>query len=115
MIIADENLEQYWIDLLRAKHYEVFSIRDKKPGISDREIAELVRTKEGWLITEDKDFGELIFSYGIKGLSVILLRYDQPLYSQIESVLVKFLDEHSTNAEHLFATVTPGRIRIRSI
>ncbi len=115
MIIADENLEQYWIDLLRAKHYEVLSIRDEKPGISDREIAELVSTKEGWLITEDKDFGELIFSHGIKSISVILLRYDQPLYSQIESVLLRFLDEHVALIDHLFVTVTPGRIRIRSI
>ncbi|MBA3649234.1 MAG: DUF5615 family PIN-like protein [Chitinophagales bacterium] len=115
MIIADENLEQYWIELLRDKRFEVFSIRDEKPGISDREIAEFVRSRNGCLITEDKDFGELIFSYGVKSLSVILLRYDQPRYSQIEPVLLKFLSDYVTPAENLFVTVTPGRVRVRSI
>src|SRR5689334_637699 len=115
MIIADENLEQYWIDLFRADNYELFSIRENSPGISDHEVAELVKTKRGWLITEDKDFGELVFSYGLKNISIILLRYDQPFYSQIESVLLKFVSEHKEPSINLFVTITPGRIRIRSI
>jgi len=115
MIIADENLEEHWITLLRTKSYEVFSIREKNPGMSDRDIAEIVRSQKGWLITEDKDFGELIFAHNIQGLSVILLRYDQPLYSQVESFLLKVMEEYIDHHEHLFITVTPGRVRVRSI
>jgi len=115
MIFADENLEQYWIDLLITKQYPVYSIRDKHPGISDLKIAELVRTAKGVLITEDKDFGELIFSYGFKDISTILLRYDQPQYDQIEHFLLKVLEEYSKREGHFFITITKKKIRIREI
>jgi hypothetical protein len=33
MIIADENLEKYWVELLRKKRYEVLSIGESYPHI----------------------------------------------------------------------------------
>ena len=68
-----------------------------------------------FLITEDKDFGELIFSYGFKDISIILLRYDQPQYDQIENFLLKTLEEYSSRKGHFFITITKKKIRIREI
>jgi predicted nuclease of predicted toxin-antitoxin system len=51
--------------------HEVYSIREHQQGISDRMVIETVKLKKGFLITEDKDFGELIFSHGIRDCSVI--------------------------------------------
>lgn len=65
MIIADENVERYWIDLLRKKQYQVLSIAESYPQISDTGVAALTQQHKGILITEDKDFGELVFAYGI--------------------------------------------------
>ena len=63
MIVADENIEQYGINLLRLKGYDVLSIREKHPGISDREVVAIDRSNNGILLTEDKDFGELVFAW----------------------------------------------------
>ena len=49
MIIADENIEQYWISLLRRSGYEVISIRETSPGISDVDVIEIVRQRRGIL------------------------------------------------------------------
>jgi predicted nuclease of predicted toxin-antitoxin system len=61
MITFDENVEDYWIALIKSKGYETFSIKENYPGISDKEVLEVVRNLGGLLITEDKDFGELVF------------------------------------------------------
>lgn len=71
MIIADENIERHWIDLLRGKGHEVLSILEAYPGLSDRNIAALVKEYSGMLLTEDKDFGELVFAQGIRGLTIV--------------------------------------------
>jgi len=43
MIIAVENLEKFWVELLRGKGYEVLWIAEELRGVSDRFIVDLVR------------------------------------------------------------------------
>jgi predicted nuclease of predicted toxin-antitoxin system len=115
MIIADENIEQYWIAFLRNRGYEVLSIREQLPGISDEEVAAIAQDTGGLLLTEDKDFGELVFAHGIKGLSVIFLRYDQPNYSRIEKAVLELISGYYQSTQNYFITVTERTVRIRSI
>ena len=115
MIIADENIEQYWIELLRSNQYEVYSIREKHPGLSDTAIISLVKNLEGILLTEDKDFGELVFAYSIKDISIIFLRYDQPHYSKVESHLLKAISLYHDIDSPVFVTVTENKIRVRRL
>jgi predicted nuclease of predicted toxin-antitoxin system len=89
MIIADENVERYWIELLRTSGHTVYSIQENHAGTADSEIINIVRERKGILLTEDKDFGELVFAYSIKDISVCFLRYDQPQYQTEENQLLK--------------------------
>jgi predicted nuclease of predicted toxin-antitoxin system len=41
---------------------EYYSIRENCAGITDKEVIEVAKSKKGLIVTEDKDFGELIFS-----------------------------------------------------
>ena len=77
--------------------------------------ASIAQTMNGILLTEDKDFGELVFAHGIKGLSVVFLRYDQPNYSRIEKAVLELIDSYYESAQNYFITVTERTIRIRSI
>ena len=74
MIIIDENIDKPIIDAIRKEYPESFVIRDENRGISDREIAKMASQDRGLIITEDKDFGDLVFYFGFTGFSVILLR-----------------------------------------
>jgi predicted nuclease of predicted toxin-antitoxin system len=115
MIIADENLEKYWIELLRNKKYEVLSIAETHPQINDSEVASLAQQHRGILITEDKDFGELVFAHGVSGLSIVFLRYDQPEYSQIENALMEIIEKYHHQDTPHFITISKNKIRIRKI
>lgn len=57
MIIADENIDSAIIAVLRKK-YKVVAIAEEYKGFADEDVIELVRTYEGILLTQDKDFGE---------------------------------------------------------
>jgi predicted nuclease of predicted toxin-antitoxin system len=115
MIIIDENVEEYWIQLIKSKGYEYFSIRENCHGISDLEVIEIAKNRNGLLITEDKDFGELLFSYGIEKVSVLFMRYDQPQYQQIEKHFLQCLNDYLNNPEVRFITITKTKIRIRKM
>ena len=62
MILADENLHISFIQTLRIAGYEVISVFEGFRGISDMEVINMGRDANAVLITEDKDFGELIFN-----------------------------------------------------
>ncbi len=115
MIVLDENVEFYWVQLLRKSGYETLYIAEKHPGISDLQVVNVVKQYKGLLITEDKDFGELVFSHGIQYLSVVLLRYDQPQYDQIENAVLHVIKSHYQKPGNWFITITKGKVRIRSI
>ena len=115
MIIFDENIEEHWIQLTKKANLDYFSIRESKPGITDKEVIEIAKSKKWLIVTEDKDFGELIFSYGIKDVSVIFMRYDQPQYSQIEHYFINCLLEYIENPRTCFITISKNKIRIRRI
>lgn len=54
MIVADENVGKELIDHLVELEYEVFSIREHLQRVSDRIVIETVKSKKGFLLTEDK-------------------------------------------------------------
>jgi predicted nuclease of predicted toxin-antitoxin system len=111
MIVFDENIERYWINLIQNLGYPSISIAGMFPGISDRQVVDIVKSHEGLLITEDKDFGELIFAHGFTRVSVIFLRYDQPQYHQIEKSLLKCVKDHFDNPTKKFIIISKTKIR----
>jgi len=115
MIIFDENVEQYWIRLIKNLGIEFISIRENHQGITDLEVIEIVKKFHGLLVTEDKDFGELVFAHSIKDVSLMFLRYDQPNYSQIEEHLINTMHKYLKGEISGFITITKNKIRIRKI
>jgi predicted nuclease of predicted toxin-antitoxin system len=115
MIIIDENVDQVLIDKLETCNYEVFSIRENNPGMNDREIIHFAKDNKGMIITEDKDFGELVFSYGIQSCTVIFLRYKKDEYDFIEKNIMTVLNEFYLQNRNFFITITKNKIRIRKI
>ena len=56
MIIADENVERYWIEWLRGLGFEVFSIQENNPGISNRQVSEKMAKLKVILLRKYKYF-----------------------------------------------------------
>lgn len=115
MIIADENLHQQFIDRLVADGFDLFSIRDELSGISDFEVASFAKYKQGLVITEDKDFGELVYAHNIRGISVVFLRYDKVDLDKITDVLLRIVSEYHGKTGNYFITITASKVRISQL
>jgi len=115
MIIADENLDARIIKILRDNDFSIFSIAEELHGISDKEIIEIARKTESIIFTEDKDFGEWVFSHKVKNISIVFLRYNHSEYQEIAVVLVELLKSGIENLKNHFTTVTTKKIRSRKL
>jgi len=66
------------------------------------------------LISEDKDFGEWIFSYHYTDETVILLRYDFKNLDMIINSLMQVLKKN-IYLENKFIVITEHKTRVREI
>lgn len=112
-LVADENLDRSVIQKLREAGHEVISVAEMEPGISDEVVLATANSVEAMLITEDKDFGELVFRRSLVHQGVILLRLaGLPVAAKAE-LLVATIATHERELNGAFAVVTPRAIRIR--
>lgn len=115
MILADENIEDYLIDTLLAEGFEVFSIKRELRGMQDLDIADYSLQPPRIILTEDKDFGDIVFANKKKLCGVILLRYHFSETQTINGILLKFLKENKHNLLGNFITISVNKIRTRPL
>lgn len=81
--LANENFPLDSVKYLRKKGFEVSAIGEDNPSITDSEVLEIAQREHRTILTFDRDYGELIFKYGIKPhAGVIYLRLGQ--YDSLE-------------------------------
>lgn len=115
MILADEGLNGNLVRALREDGYKIVWIKETNAGMNDEDVITLAKQNSQILITEDKDFGEWIFSYQLTGLTVIFLRYDKEDYNMILSFLKSALKTIEADGKKEFITINKNKIRRRRI
>lgn len=115
MILADENIHFDIIAALRKIHIDVLSIKESYRGIQDEKIIHLAQINRKIIHSEDKDFGEWVFSHNIKGISVIFLRYHFSERAQVIFIFSKILKNNPEKFLNKFTTITTRKIRSREI
>jgi len=73
-LLADEGCDDSVISTLRGLGHDVLSIRETSRGATDEEVLALAVADQRALLTEDKDFGQLVLSALAASTDVILLR-----------------------------------------
>jgi predicted nuclease of predicted toxin-antitoxin system len=91
---------------------DVLEIKVIRPGADDEWVVDLAVSENRILLTEDKDFGWLIYAHGHKAIGVIFLRYPVSERQRIAQDLVELVKQQKENLIGCFVTVTPNRIRI---
>lgn len=71
ILLADENLDRSVIARLRQHGHEVLAVAEMEPGIEDPVVLSRANERNALLVTEDKDFGELVFRQGLVHAGVI--------------------------------------------
>ena len=110
-LVADENCDFSIVLELRAAGYDVVSITERMPGADDQTVIDFARS-ERLLITEDKDFGQLVFAAAKENSGVILIRYPASARSALTPAILKFLSDNAESLYSRFAVLEPGRARV---
>jgi len=92
--------------------HEVFSVYDQARGLEDDTLIQKAFQEVWVLITNDKDFGEMIFRQGLPHHGVIFLRLDDERAASKIITLAKLLTEYADRIENHFVVVNEDNVRI---
>jgi len=114
IVLADENLHRAITTRLEADGHDVAHIGDLSPSISDDEVLALAVEREALLVTNDLDFGELVYTRGARHAGVPLIRLgEMPFIAQAELV-ARTLQAHGEDLRQAFSVLSGSRLRIRT-
>ena len=114
MFLANENFPRPSIIFLREHGYDVISIQEIHPGLSDSDVLEKAIERSLIILTFDRDYGELIFRYAIENPpSVIYFRSKgmHPLF--VGQVLLNLLKDTKFEIFNAFTVIDANSIRQR--
>ncbi len=97
---------------LHRKNHDVVSVYDEIKGAEDKKIIQKACAEDRILITNDKDFGELVFRDKEPHKGVILLRLDDERAANKKAVLQRLLEKHEKSIAGNFTVVTETTVRI---
>lgn len=98
-----------WVSLAG---YQVLSIYDEKRGLRDIEILRLAQIENWVIITNDKDFGDMVFKEGLSHHGIILLRLDDERSKNKVAVLDKLFRGYFSEFLENFVVVTEKSVRV---
>jgi predicted nuclease of predicted toxin-antitoxin system len=111
--IVDESTGSAVASSLRAAGHEVVFIGEDMPQATDAAIIERAAREELILVTNDKDFGELVFRTGRKHHGILLLRLQDERAANRVAVLNSILERFSERLAGNFVVATEKGVRIR--
>lgn len=78
VLIVNENFPVPALRVLRAHGVDVLSVQEEMPGASDETVLIKACETGRWLVTFDRDYGELVFSRQCKPPPAILYLRQEP-------------------------------------
>jgi predicted nuclease of predicted toxin-antitoxin system len=109
--LVDESTGPRAARWLQEQGHDVLSVYDSMRGAKDREIISLAFSDNRILITNDRDFGDLIYRQAYPHKGVILLRLEDERSDNKIKALEKLLQAFSGRLENQFAVVTETMVR----
>ena len=112
--VADEGVDSAVVARLRNEGHNVFYVAEMSPGISDDEVLNQANNNQALLMTEDKDFGELVFRLNRIHRGVVLLRLYGLSFELKAKIVSETVKAHSGEMLSAFTVIAHSSVRIRS-
>jgi len=113
--VADECCDAGLVSLLRSEGHDAAYVKEFRPGALDKEVLEKAFAEERILITEDKDFGELIYRLKKPAYAVVLLRFDVHERHLKWPRLKQLINKHGYRLKGLFVVVDTEKFRFHPL
>jgi predicted nuclease of predicted toxin-antitoxin system len=111
--LADEGVDGTIVGSIRGNGHDVRWMAEELQGASDDVILESAVQDARILITEDKDFGELVYRQRLHHRGVVLVRVDGISNEKKGRIVARAIQEHEAELPGAFTVIQHGTIRIR--
>ena len=109
--MADESCDFSVVRALRSAKHDVVAIAEVSPRAEDDDVRERAVTDERILITEDKDFGQLVYASMRRTGGVIFIRFPARARRGLAAAVVDVVRQRGQRLIGAFTVVQPGRVR----
>jgi predicted nuclease of predicted toxin-antitoxin system len=114
-LLADERCDALMVAGLRADGHDVLYVKESARGATDVVILQLGAEQQRILLTEDKDFGELVVRLGLPSYGIILLRVAAAASDIKLTRLQELLDDPTRPLAGCLVVVDEEKARIRPL
>ena len=113
--LADEGVDFRLVSALREEGYDLRAIAEEIPGVTDDEVLDFAVETDRVLLTEDKDFGEMVFRRGLQLPGVVVIRLHGLTGAEKIRIIRSAFSDHSLRFRRAFSVVTEKAVRIRAV
>ncbi len=114
-ILADENVSRLVVEQLRRDNHQVYYVFEMARGSTDPTVLDIANQQRALLLTNDKDFGELVFRQHRKASGVLLTRLATLTPEQEAELVALVIRKFGEELLDSFTVVTPRGIRIHLV
>lgn len=109
--VADESCDFSVVRALREAGHEVIAIAEISPRSADADVLKIALQGRTVLITEDKDFGQLVYASAESNEGVLLLRFPARARVGMAAAVVDLVNKRGRELAGRFVVLHPGRVR----
>jgi predicted nuclease of predicted toxin-antitoxin system len=114
--LANENFPAPSTRLLREAGWDVKSIKEDMPGISDEEVLRVAVTERRIILTFDRDYGELLFRYRHNPPpAVVYFRNKGDIPESAGKMLLEIIQRQQISLEGYFTVLEESGVRQRQL
>jgi predicted nuclease of predicted toxin-antitoxin system len=113
--LADESCDFAVVRALRGAGHDVVAVVEVARGTGDRAVIARARDEGRVLLTEDKDFGQLVFAGGGDPTGVVLIRFPASARGELPAATLSVVERFADRLTASFIVLEPGRARIGTL
>lgn len=110
--LADESCDFAVVRVLRTAGHDVLAVSEFMQRSADHELMDMAHKERRILLTEDKDFGWLVFVAHAESAGVVLIRFPAEARRTLATSVAQVVTERGMELEGAFVVLRPGSIRI---
>src|SRR5579862_7030523 len=110
--VADESCAGPVVRALREAGHDVLAVAEIAKGATDETILRFAMEQSHLLITEDRDFGELVFARDQPSAGVILVRIHSGVRRAKTAIVLEAVTKSGARLHGAFTVIEAGRVRI---
>ena len=112
-LVADENVDRGVVERLRRDGHHVDWVAELSPSVPEKDVLRLAAGSGTVPVTEDKDFGELVYRRGLTHAGVMLVRLEGLDNAAKAELVSRVVRDNEAELPGAFVVVTPDSVRLR--